>query len=100
VWNSDPDQNGFPETGEKTRLAGNSGTSRQNQLALVRELAAFEEGNGALHFTASDDCAFLVASATKLPQALSLGYYSVHSSPQTLQAGEQRIKEIGAVLKS
>jgi redox-sensitive bicupin YhaK (pirin superfamily) len=66
---------------------------------LERELAAFEEGNGPLHFDAIEDCAFLVASAAKLPQELSLGYYSVHTSPEGLEAGERRIKEIGALLK-
>ena len=66
---------------------------------LNRELAVFEEGQGALHFEASDNCAFLVASAAKLPQDLALGYYSVHSSPENLSTGERRIKEIGALLQ-
>ncbi|NBX05149.1 MAG: pirin family protein [Betaproteobacteria bacterium] len=66
---------------------------------LNRELAVFEEGGGALHFQAHGDCAFLVASAAKSPQELSLGRYSVHSSPVHLAAGEKRIQEIGAALK-
>ena len=66
---------------------------------LKRELAVFEEGNGALHFKALSDCAFLVASAAKLPQELSLGNYSVHSSQAALAAGEQRIKDIGTALQ-
>ena len=66
---------------------------------LNRELAVFEEGYGALRFEASDNCAFLVASAAKLPQELALGYYSVHSSQANLEAGERRITEIGALLK-
>lgn len=66
---------------------------------LSRELAVFEEGHGALHFHASENCAFLVGSAAKLPQELVMGTYSVHSSPETLAAGEQRIKEIGAALQ-
>jgi redox-sensitive bicupin YhaK (pirin superfamily) len=66
---------------------------------LKRELAVFEEGNGSLHFQALSDCAFLVASAAKLPQELSLGNYSVHSSQAALAAGEQRIKEIGTTLQ-
>ena len=66
---------------------------------LNRELAVFEEGHGALHFHASENCAFLLGSAAKLPQELAMGNYSVHSSPETLAAGEQRIKEIGATLQ-
>ena len=53
---------------------------------LNRELAVFEEGNGALHFNASENCAFLVGSAVKLPQELAMGNYSVHSSPEALAA--------------
>ena len=66
---------------------------------LKREIAIFEEGQGALHFQALSDCAFLAASAAKLPQELSLGHYSVHSSPPTLAAGERRIRELGALLQ-
>jgi len=66
---------------------------------LNRELAIFEEGHGVLRFQASGDCAFLVASAAKLGQELSMGHYSVHSSPANLAAGERRIKEIGALLQ-
>jgi len=40
-----------------------------------------------------------LASAAKFPQELAMGNYSVHSSPETLAAGEQRIKEIGAALQ-
>ncbi len=65
---------------------------------LSRELAVFEEGHGSLHFKASESCAFLVGSAVKSLQDLSLGHYSVHSSPNALAAGEQRIKEIGIAL--
>ena len=67
---------------------------------LKRELAVFEEGHSALHFQALSDCAFLVGSAAKLPQELSLGNYSVHSSLEALAAGEQRIKEIGGLLQT
>ena len=76
-----------------------SGELRIHNEVLKRELAVFEEGHGALHFQALSDCAFLVASAAKLPQELSLGNYSVHSSLEALAAGEQRIKEIGSTLQ-
>lgn len=76
-----------------------SGKLSVHGQVLTRELAVFEEGHDALHFQALSDCAFLVGSAAKLPQELSLGNYSVHSSPEALAAGEQRIKEIGALLR-
>jgi len=66
---------------------------------LNREFAVFDEGHGAIHFKASERCAFLVGSAVKSSQDLTLGNYSVHSSPKALAAGEQRIKEIGAALQ-
>jgi redox-sensitive bicupin YhaK (pirin superfamily) len=76
-----------------------SGQLHIHDEVLQRELAVFEEGHSALHFQALSDCAFLVASAAKLPQELSLGSYSVHSSPANLAAGERRIKEIGKLLQ-
>lgn len=76
-----------------------SGELRIHGQVLQRELAVFEEGHGALHFQALSDCAFLLGSAAKLPQELTLGAYSVHSSPANLAAGERRIKEIAASLK-
>ena len=76
-----------------------SGILTVNGEQLMRELAVFEEGNGPLYFNASDNCAFLVASAAKSPHVLSLGYYSVHTTPEKLAAGEQRIKELEAAIK-
>ncbi|OYU34332.1 MAG: hypothetical protein CFE35_15200 [Novosphingobium sp. PASSN1] len=73
-----------------------SGTLCANGVSLERELAVFADGNGALHFHAEGPCTFLVASATRLSQSLSLGNYSVHSSAENLALGEARIAEIGA----
>lgn len=79
-------------------FAQSGGLSVHGDL-LQRELAVFEDGQGALDFHATEDCNFLVASAARLPQDLSLGNYSVHSSAQSLAAGEQRIRDIGATLQ-
>ena len=76
-----------------------SGQLSVSDAELVRELAVFEEGNGAMKFDAKTDCAFLVGTAAKLPQELVMGYYSVHSSAANLVVGERRIKEIGSTLK-
>ena len=66
--------------------------------ALKRELAVFEEGNGALEFRARGDCEFMLGSAAKHPHELVLGPYSVHTSREALAAGMKRIKEIGDTL--
>jgi redox-sensitive bicupin YhaK (pirin superfamily) len=58
------------------------------------ELVAFETSNQAIDFRAEADTEFVLGSAARHPYELALGYYSVHTSPASLQAGEQRIAEI------
>ena len=59
------------------------------------ELAVFEEGQSTLRFEAKGDTSFVLGSAVKHPHDLVLGYYSVHTSPQALAAGEAEIRRIG-----
>jgi redox-sensitive bicupin YhaK (pirin superfamily) len=63
------------------------------------ELVAFEPSNEPIEFYASVDTEFVLGSAVPHPHKLVLGYYSVHTSPQTLIAGERRIDEIRAHLQ-
>ncbi|MDB5436825.1 MAG: Pirin domain protein [Phenylobacterium sp.] len=63
------------------------------------ELVAFEPSNAAIDVRADEDTEFVLGSAAGHPHDLVLGYYSVHSSPATLEAGERRIDEIGAQLQ-
>jgi redox-sensitive bicupin YhaK (pirin superfamily) len=63
------------------------------------ELVAFEPSNEPIDFHASADTEFVLGSAVPHPYRLVLGYYSVHTSPQTLIAGERRIDEIRAHLQ-
>ena len=63
------------------------------------ELVAFEPSNEPLAFYASADTEFVLGSAVPHPHELVLGYYSVHTSPETLIAGERRIDEIRAHLQ-
>jgi hypothetical protein len=63
------------------------------------ELAAFEPSNEPIDFYASADSEFVLGSAAPHPHRLVMGYYSVHTSPQTLIAGERRIDEIRAHLQ-
>jgi redox-sensitive bicupin YhaK (pirin superfamily) len=58
------------------------------------ELAVFEPSNGAIDFQAEADTEFVLGSAVPHPHDLVLGNYSVHTSPASLRAAEQRIAEI------
>jgi redox-sensitive bicupin YhaK (pirin superfamily) len=63
------------------------------------ELVAFETSDQAIDFRAEADSEFVLGSAVSHPYELALGYYSVHTSPASLHAGEQRIAEIKARLQ-
>ncbi|MGH6963570.1 MAG: pirin family protein [Phenylobacterium sp.] len=63
------------------------------------ELVVFEPSNTAIDFHAIEDTEFVLGSAVAHPHDLVLGYYSVHTSPASLAAGERRINEIGARLQ-
>jgi redox-sensitive bicupin YhaK (pirin superfamily) len=63
------------------------------------ELAIFEPSNQAIEFNAEADTEFVLGSAASHPYELALGYYSVHTNPASLQAGERRIAEIRARLQ-
>jgi redox-sensitive bicupin YhaK (pirin superfamily) len=63
------------------------------------ELVAFAPSNQPIDFHATADAEFVLGSAVPHPHELVLGYYSVHTSPQTLIAGERRIDEIRARLQ-
>ena len=76
-----------------------SGRLTVSEPAEVGELVAFETSNQAIDFRAEADTEFVLGSAASHPYELSLGYYSVHTSPASLQAAEQRIAEIKARLQ-
>jgi redox-sensitive bicupin YhaK (pirin superfamily) len=67
--------------------------------AEAGELVAFEPSNEPVDFRAEADSEFVLGSAASHPHDLVLGYYSVHTSPAALQAGERRIGEIEARLR-
>jgi redox-sensitive bicupin YhaK (pirin superfamily) len=58
------------------------------------DLAAFEPSSQAVEFEASTDAEFVLGSAVPHAHDLVLGYYSVHTSPDALQAGETHIAAI------
>ena len=69
------------------------------QTAEAGELIAFERSNQAIDFTAEADAEFVLGSAPRHRHDLVLGYYSVHTSPSSLQKGEWQIAEVEARLK-
>jgi redox-sensitive bicupin YhaK (pirin superfamily) len=64
------------------------------------ELVIFEPGETEIVVHATEDAEFVLGSAVAHPHDLVLGYYSVHTSPASLAAGERRIDEIGARLRN
>jgi redox-sensitive bicupin YhaK (pirin superfamily) len=63
------------------------------------ELVAFEPSGGAIEFEAVTDTEFVLGSAAPHAHNLVLGYYSVHTTPQALQAGEAQIRAVGRRLR-
>ncbi|SCX65849.1 Redox-sensitive bicupin YhaK, pirin superfamily [Pseudomonas sp. NFACC32-1] len=64
------------------------------------EMVVFEPGSASIRITAGEgDAVFVIGSAIAHPIDLHLGYYSVHTSPEALRAGEQKIAEIGLRLR-
>jgi len=65
---------------------------------LRRELAVFEEGCAPIDCVAQEDVEFVIGSAVKHPHPLVTGYYSVHTSTETLIRGEAGIKEVSSTM--
>ena len=63
------------------------------------ELVAFEPSNDPIELKAQSDAELVIGSAARHDHDLVLGYYSVHTSPASLEAGERRIDEIKARLQ-
>ena len=63
------------------------------------ELVVFDEGEAALRFESRGETGVVLGSAVKHPHDLVLGYYSVHTSTQALEAGESEIRRIGERLR-
>jgi len=80
-------------------LSVQSGVLRFADQRICDELAAFSESEDVLEFVAEADTEFVLGSAVPHPHELVLGYYSVHTSEETLRAGEARIAEIGKELR-
>lgn len=63
------------------------------------EMVVFAESGAGITVQAKGDAAFVFGAAIKHPHDLVMGYYSVHTSKQALQQGEQEINRIGNQLR-
>jgi redox-sensitive bicupin YhaK (pirin superfamily) len=75
-------------------VAASTGRIRVPEIVEAGELAIFEQSSDAIDFSAETDTEFVLGSAAPHSHNLVLGQYSVHSSSETLRAGEQRLREI------
>jgi redox-sensitive bicupin YhaK (pirin superfamily) len=64
------------------------------------ELVIFEPTNTAIEIFAEMDTELVLGSAASHPHDLVTGYYSVHTSQASLEAGEGRIREVQARLQA
>ena len=81
-------------------LAVDEGSLRAQAPIRAGELAVFEESGDAIDLEADGDTSFVLGSAIKHPYPLVLGYYSVHTSRETLDQGEAEINRIGQRLRA
>jgi len=88
-WRYDP-----PDNHSILWLAASKGKIRTSETIEHGEIAIFEYGKQGVDFVAMEDSEFVIGSATPHPHDLVLGYYSVHTSQQALEAGESHIKRI------
>ncbi|NHZ40516.1 pirin family protein [Massilia aquatica] len=77
-----------------------SGALQTAGTVLRREVAVFEEGEGAIDFVAQGRTEFVLGSAPRHPYELVMGNYSVHTSAEALARGEKEIDRIGAQLRA
>jgi|EP01034_Spumella_vulgaris_P035710 redox-sensitive bicupin YhaK (pirin superfamily) len=77
-----------------------NGALATGEAVLEREVAVFDEGGGALQFTARGDTEFVLGSAARHPHPLVTGMYSVHTSAAALIQGENEISRIGSQLRA
>ena len=82
--------------GRSRRLLGRAclGKARCSRACRGGRAGGLRDIDQAIDFHAEADTEFVLGSAVSHPYELALGYYSVHTSPASLHAGEQRIAEI------
>jgi redox-sensitive bicupin YhaK (pirin superfamily) len=81
-------------------IASHQGTVSTPSEISTGEAAIFEDGDRPITFEAITDTGFVLGSAVKHPFDLVTGYYSVHTTPEALEQGEQNIATIGRRLRT
>ncbi|MHC8294961.1 pirin family protein [Pseudomonas sp. LB3P58] len=83
-------------------LALAKGALNAGGVVQAGEMVSFDSSEApiALQASGQEDAVFVLGSAVPHPHPLHLGYYSVHTSAQALEAGERRIAELGKKLKA
>jgi len=90
-----------PPPGHTVAWAAVSAGGLRSPAAIdAGELVAFEEGEQAIGFLATQDTEFVFGSAARHPHPLVLGHYSVHTSEAALRQGEAKIREIARSLRA
>ena len=83
-----------PRAHDVAWLAVNEGRLHAAGTTVARQMAVFEDGDGALELRAEGATELVLGSATKHPHPLVCGYYSVHTSEEALAIGEAGIRRI------
>ena len=83
-------------------LAVASGTLDAGAPLQRGDMVVFAEDGAPIVLEAqgTTNAVFVLGSAIPHPHALQLGYYSVHTSPQALAVGEERIRELGKKMQA
>ncbi|WP_037552417.1 pirin family protein [Sphingomonas sp. URHD0057] len=90
-----------PPTGHSVAwLAIARGQVEAGEQLSAGDMAVFDRSEAPLRLAAEgdEDAMFVLGSAVPHPNDLHLGYYSVHTSAEALERGEQRIAELGEKL--
>ena len=85
-----------PSGHEVLWLALAHGSLDASEPVSAGELVIFEESDAAIEIQANSAARFVLGSAVRHPHDLVTGYYSVHTSPAALNAGESEIRRIGS----
>lgn len=75
------------------------GAVRTPETVTSGELAVFARGPAPIEFVADGDARFVLGAAPQHPHDLVLGSYSVHTSREALERGEDEIRRIGRALR-
>jgi hypothetical protein len=81
-------------------LAVNDGKLHVAGATIARQVAVFEDGDGALELRAEGPTELVLGSAAKHSYPLVCGSYSVHTSERALALGEAGIRRVAGLLKA